>query len=187
MSVEQNITLSTSDNDTVKDHLYNHLHNEINKFHNLFSSCTLSCIRWIQRYAGCRWFTCSCLCLPIWIILIPVGIVLDLILFLICGSIFVIVFIVSLLLAPCMLFTYSSSVRDICHPRNIYIYSLTKAIGLSCTVYEILQFLWVFCCGTGHIQDGAPLCCSYYGGKYCKQACTQATQVEFSESPCTIL
>lgn len=186
MSLEQHIALSTSDDNTIRDDLYNQLRNEIVKFQNNFSSCTLSCIRWIRRYASCRWITCSCLCLPIWIILIPVGIVLDLSLFIICGSIFIIAFIVSLLLASCMLTTYSSSIKDICHPRNTVIYSLTKAIHLSCTVYEILQFFWLFCCGTGIIQDGAPICCLYCG-KYCKRACTKATQVEFSATPCTIL
>ena len=171
----------------LSDYLRGRLRHEISSANQLFSSFTWSCIRWIQRYSHCRSIGCSFFCLPFWIIMIPVAICLDICIYSIVFLIFILVFILSLLFAPCVLTYQFSSCKDACHPRNIFAYSLGRALSYSSMIYMMFQIFWSCYCGTGDQENGAPMCCVYCCSSTCQQACKHATQVELSGEHCVIL
>ena len=171
----------------LRDYLRGRLHHEIDSANQLFSSCTWSCIRWIKRYARCRSIGCTFLCLPFWIVMLPVAICLDLCIYLIVLVIFIVVFLLSILLAPCVLTYRFSSCKDACRPWNIYAYSLARALNQSSNIYMIFGIFWACYCGTGDLENGAPICCVYCCSRACQQTCQQATQVELTGEHCIIL
>jgi hypothetical protein len=47
--------------------------------------------------------------------------------------------------------------------------------------------MWMCYCGSGELENGAPMFCSYCCCTGCLHACSEATHVEINDQPCTIL
>jgi len=171
----------------LSDYLRGRLRHEISSANELFSSCTWSCIRWIQRYSHCRSVGCSFCCLPFWIMMIPVAFCLDFLIYSIVLPVFILVFVLSLLLSPCMLTYQFSSCKDAFHPWNIFAYSLARALNYSSVIYVMFLMFWSCYCGTGDRDNGAPIFCVYCCSRTCQQACERATQVGLTGQHCVIL
>lgn len=170
-----------------KDYLYDRLQTEIHNAHNTFTSCTMSTIRWLQRYSHCYSIACSFFCIPLWILILPIALVLDIFIFIVVLIIFIIVFIVYFLSAPCMLSYQFSSCSDGWNPLNMYRYSLTQALMWAQMIYACFDVIWSCYCGSGEIEYGAPMFCSYCCGEGCHRMCTEATDIKISNQVCTIL
>lgn len=117
----------------------------------------MSTIRWLQRYSNCYSVFCSFICLPLWVIVLPIGFLFDICIHSITFLIFLIAFFLNILLAPCMLAYKFSSCFDACNVVNIYQYSLIKALPWYNTFLMIFQMFWLCYCGSSYIDDGAPI------------------------------
>ncbi|CAF3098575.1 unnamed protein product [Rotaria sp. Silwood2] len=175
------------DKQLTEDYLRIRLQTEINNVRISFISCTMSTIRWIQRYSHCYSIMCSLFCFPLWILMLPIAFVLDICIYFIAFIIFIIVFIINILLAPCTLAYKFSSCSDAWKPVNIYRYSLREALFWFESILMIFQMPWLCYCGSGHIEDGAPICCTYICCMECHNACSKATQVKINNQSCIIL
>lgn len=150
----------------------------------ILNSFTLSSIRWLQRYSHCYSAPCSLICLPFWILLLPIALSLDLCIYSIVSVVFIIIFLLSLLFSP-LLFLFQCS--DVCSGMKIYRFSLRNALSWSESIMMYCHLSWWCYCGTGDIESGAPLCCTYYCGTSCKDACHRATHVKMNDQSCTLL
>ncbi|UJR20342.1 hypothetical protein I4U23_023473 [Adineta vaga] len=83
-------------------------------------------------------------------------------------------------------YKYSSCI-DGWNPINIYRYSLAVTFMWIHTIYAMFLMMWGCYCGSGRIEDGAPICCIYICCEPCRQSCQQATHVEINTQICTIL
>jgi hypothetical protein len=175
------------DEQLTQDYLRNELKHAINSAHRSFTSCTMSTIHWLQRYSHCYSIVCSFICFPLWILILPIALGLDLCIYAIIAIIFIITFVIHILLAPCKLTHQFSSCSDAWNPANIYRYSLTRALMWSETTFVLFQIFWLCYCGSGELEDGAPICCTYICCTKCHRACNQATHVRINDQPCTIL
>jgi hypothetical protein len=175
------------DKELTEDYLRNRLNQTINNARLSFNSCTLSTIRWLQRYSHCYSIACSFICFPLWILMLPIAICLDICIFSIISIVFVVAFVLFLLFAPCILSYQISSCSAAWHPVNIYRYSLTQALLWSEAIFIFFEIYWWCYCGTGDIESGAPICCIYCCPTPCQHACKKATRVKISEQHCTIL
>ena len=168
----------------MKDDLADRLKDQISHSWTISNSFTLSSIRWLQRYYHCYSTLCSLLCLPFWILMLPIAFSLDLCIYLIAPVVFIIIFLLSVLFSPLILLYQCS---DVCSGTNIYRYSLRNAFAWSDFILMVLQSFWGCYCGTGDIEGGAPICCLYWCGTPCKDACQRATQVKINDQFCTLL
>ena len=175
------------DRQLTKDYLQDKLQQELQNIHSLFTSCTMATIRWLQRYSHCYSILCSCICFPLWILVLPIAVALDICIYLAILILFVVVFILSLFTAPCRIAYKFSSCADAWNPVNIYRYSLLEALLWVKTAYVFVQMMWQCYCGSGEVEGGAPICCNYLCCESCHRACTHATHVEINGQPCTIL
>ncbi len=175
------------DKQLTKDYLRNRLEVTIQNARKTSTSCTMSTIRWLQRYSHCYSIICSFICLPFWIVILPIAFVLDIFIYTITSIIFVILFIIYILLAPCMLAYKFSSCSDAWNPANIYRYSLREALLWCEQILAAFDVIWSLYCGSGEIENGAPMCCTYCCCKECHHACSKATGIEINNRPCTIL
>jgi hypothetical protein len=175
------------DKELTKDYLRNRLENEIHNARISLTSCTMSTIRWLQRYSHCYSIACSFLCLPLWILILPIAFAFDIFIFTITLIVFVIAFIIYLLFAPCMLTYRFSSCSDAWNLANIYRYSLTEALRWFQTILAVFDVMWMCYCGSGEIENGVPFFCTYCCCTLCHEACNQATHIKINDQPCTIL
>jgi hypothetical protein len=175
------------DKELLKDYLRNRLETEINNARLTTTSCTMSTIRWLQRYAHCYSILCSFFCIPLWILILPIAFAFDICIYIIASIIFIIVFIVHFLIAPCTLTYRFSSCLDAWNPANIYRYSLIEALRWFQTVVSFFDVMWMCYCGSGEIENGAPIFCIYCCCSGCHESCHQATKIEIRDQPCTIL
>ena len=150
----------------------------------VFNSFTLSSIRWLQHYSHCYSISCSFICLPLWIFVLPIALSLDLCIYLIVSITFAIIFLLTILCAP-LLFLYQRS--DVCSPMNMYRFSLRNAWSWSeMTLMDFQSFWWSYC-GTGDIESGAPIWCTYCCCAPCQSVCHRAARVKINDTFCTIL
>ena len=149
-----------------------------------FCSFTLSTIRWLQRYSHCYSIPCSFICLPLWTFMLPIAFLLDLCIYFIMATVFIVTFLLSVLFYP---FIYLYQSLDVCSAPNIYRYSLKNALSCSTVILVCFQLPWLSYCGTGDIESGAPICCTYWCHTSCQNACHQATHVKINQQYCTIL
>ncbi len=183
--VEQFVTME--DKEQIQDYLRNRLEIEINNTRITITSCTMSTIRWLQRYSHCYSILCSFFCIPLWILILPIAFTFDICIFTIAAIIFIIVFIVHILFAPCALTYRFSSCLDAWNPANIYRYSLIEALRWFQTSIAIFDVMWSIYCGSGKIENGVPICCNFCCCSGCHESCHQATRINISGQPCTIL
>ncbi|CAF1109264.1 unnamed protein product [Rotaria sordida] len=175
------------DKQLIEDYLRTRLQSEINNVCLSFISCTMSMIRWLQRYSHCYSIACSFFCFPLWILMLPIAFALDICIYSITSIIFIIAFIINILFAPCTLAYKFSSYSDAWNPMNIYRYSLRQALLWFESFLMIFQTFWLCYCGSGNIEDGAPICCTYCCCMECHNACNQATHIKINDQPCIIL
>ncbi|CAF1016929.1 unnamed protein product [Adineta ricciae] len=171
----------------IADHIRDKLQNEIEHTRSAAGSFAMASIRWVQRYSHCYSVWCSFICLPLWILIVPVAFALDIAIYSIILCLFVFIFIIALFIAPCRIAYKYSSCTDAWNPMNIYRYSLTDTLACIQMVYIFFALIWLCYCGTGTIEDGAPMCCIYICCKSCHHACCRATRIQVNEQPCTIL
>jgi hypothetical protein len=170
-----------------KDYLRNQLDEDLKNVHLSLTSCTMSTIRWFQRYSHCYSIPCSIMCFPLWILILPIAFVLDIFIYTIVSIIFIITFILYIVCAPCMIAYQFSSCSDAWNPTIIYRYSLRQALHLCEITLAVFDIAWSCYCGSGELQNGLPMCCQLCCCKACPNACSQATDIEINDSPCTIL
>ncbi|CAF1038019.1 unnamed protein product [Adineta steineri] len=171
----------------VDDYLHNKLKQEIENVRSLFASCGMSSIRWVQRYSHCYSILCSFMCIPLWILIVPIAFILDICTYLIVSIVFIISFILYIFIAPCKIAFRFSSCSAAWNPVNIYRYSLLEALKTSEFIFMFFQIFWLCYCGSGELEGGAPICCSYLPCNGCRRVCNHATHVEINEHTCTIL
>ena len=170
-----------------KDYLRRDLEVAIQNARIIPSSCTMSTIRWLQRYSHCYSIICSFICLPFWLFILPIAFVLDIFIYTITSIIFVILFVIYILLAPCMLAYKFSSCSDAWNPANIYRHSLREALSCWDQILNAFYIPWLLYCGSGEIEDGVPIICTFSCCEECGNACSEATGIEIRNRPCTIL
>jgi len=171
-----------------EDYLRDRLQVEIyNARQTFFDSCTMSTIRWLQRYLHCYSIVCSFFCLPLWILILPIAFAFDICICTTTLVIFIITFIIHFLFAPCMILYRFSSCSVAWNPVNIYRYSLREALAWAQTIYAMFGLMWMCYCGSGNTEGGAPIFCIYCCCKECHNACNQATHVNINDQTCTIL
>lgn len=171
----------------IEDYLRCDLQNEIQSVRLLSISCTMSTIRWIQRYSNCYSIICSFICFPLWILMLPIAFAIDIILYSITLIIFFVVLVVHVICSPYILFYKFSSCSAAWRPINIYRYSLQKSLAWSTTLLIIFQISWSCYCGSGDIESGMPMFCTYCCCKKCRHACGQATGIHINDQSCIIL
>ena len=131
----------------VNDYLRDRLQTEREHARNLFTSCTLSTIRWLQRYSHCYSFFCSFLCIPLWLLILPIAFVFDICIFISSIIIFILSFVIYFLIAPCAIAWKFSSCSDAWKPINIYLYSFPTCAELVLfytfgTWHVLVMLLW---------------------------------------------
>ena len=175
------------DKENIKDYLHNRLQTEIYNCRLTFTLCTISTIRWLQRYSHCYSIICSFFCIPLWIIILPIALVYDIFVLSIASIISIVVFIICFLFAPCVLTYRFSSCLGGWNPVNMCRYSLIEALRWFQTIISIFGLMWSCYFGSGEIDNGVPICCIYYCSTECKRICSEATDIRIATQTCTIL
>ena len=151
---------------------------EWNWRHCFSDSMVASTVRWIRMYSHCYSKCCSLICLPLWIVLLPVAFLLDLLVYPVVAIAFLLAWIVCVLAFPFQCGRRRKSFFDFCY-RNALTFADT-------TFYALHAFWWCYC-GSGERDDGIPICAVYFCSRRCHETCHRATQMNISAQHCVLL